>query len=109
MTTARELARSCDAYVSALWRGESEEVLRFASWLRAHRALGPAEPASPPAPFSAVGGGAGIGWHLLGRTVYGYIPGVAHRCYRVPVDATPPPLAGARQRGPRDERSLARI
>jgi hypothetical protein len=63
VTNAREMARVCDQYVSAMWRGESDEVVRFSSWLRNHWALGPDEPDKPPAAFSAVGGGgAGIRW-----------------------------------------------
>lgn len=91
MTNAQEMARVCDQYVSALWRGESEEVVRFASWLRNHWAIGPMEPSRPPIAFSAVGGGgAGIRWHEVGTMIYGYIPGVPLRCYQVPLDARPP-------------------
>lgn len=94
MTTAREMARTCDLYVSALWRGESEEVVRFSRWLRNHWALGPDEPGSMPAAFSAVGGGgAGIRWYEVGGMIYGYIPGVAMRCYQIPKAAEPPALA----------------
>jgi uncharacterized membrane protein YqaE (UPF0057 family) len=95
MTTATEIARACDQYVSALWRGESEAVGRFSTWLRHHWALGPEEPSGPPNAFSVVGGGgAGIRWHEIGPTIYGYIPGVAHRCYQIPKAASPPVIGG---------------
>lgn len=87
------MATACDRYVSALWRGESEEVVRFSTWLRNHWALGPAEPTAKPAAFSAVGGGgAGIAWYEAGRMIYGYIPGVPLRCYQIPADARPPEI-----------------
>ncbi len=93
MTDARQLARSCDQYVSALWRGETEEVTRFSSWLRSHWALGPEEPEAIPAAYSAVGGGgAGIRWHERNDMIYGYIPGVEHGCYQVPRAAIPPAI-----------------
>jgi hypothetical protein len=93
MTNAREMARVCDQYVSAMWRGESDEIARFSIWLRNHWALGPDEPQNRPAAFSAVGGGgAGIRWYEVGEMIYGYIPGVARRCYQIPADANPPDL-----------------
>ncbi len=90
--SAGELARAYDGYVSALWRGESDEVRRFAAWLKGcwGRAGSP-EPAGPPAAISALGGaGTSIRWYEVEGMVLGYIPGVPHRCYRVPADAEPP-------------------
>lgn len=96
MTTAREIARLCDLYVSALWRGESEGAIPFSRWLRNHWALGPDEPGGSPAAISAVGGGgAGIRWHEVGETIYGYVPGVPLRCYQIPKAAIPPALGSA--------------
>jgi hypothetical protein len=93
MTTAREIARTCDLYVSAPWRGESDDVVQFSCWLRNHWALGPDEPGRSPDAFSAVGGGgAGIRWHEVGGMIYGYIPGVELRCYQIPKAAEPPAL-----------------
>jgi hypothetical protein len=101
MMNAREMARACDQYVSALWRGESEEVLRFSRWLRGHWVIGPEEPGQPPTAFSVVGAsGAGIRWHDVGPMIYGYIPGVPVRCYQIPSDSDPPPIAFARPTPP---------
>jgi len=55
MTSAQEMARVCDQYVSALWSGESAVVVRFASWLRNHWAIGPVEPSKAPIAFRALG------------------------------------------------------
>ena len=64
MTDAREMPRVCDQYVSAMRRGESEEVVRFSIGLRNHWALGPDEPVNRPAAFGAFGGGGdGIRWN----------------------------------------------
>ena len=94
-TSAVELARAYDRYVAALWRGESEEVRRFGNWLKWCWGLGgPPEPAGPPAAISTLGGaGTSIRWHEIDGVVCGYIPGVLHRCYQVPVDADPPAIA----------------
>lgn len=90
--SAADLARSYDRYVSALWRGESEEVRRFAAWLKGCWGLdGPPEPDGPPAAISALGGaGTSIRWYEADGVVWGYIPGVTQRCYTVPVGAEPP-------------------
>ncbi|MDP9366419.1 MAG: hypothetical protein M3Q10_19715 [Chloroflexota bacterium] len=100
-TSAADLARGYDRYVSAFWRGESDEVRRFAAWLRECWGLaGPPEPEGPPAAISALGGaGTSIRWYERDGVVLGYIPGVPHRCYRVPVDAEPPPISVAWTRG----------
>jgi uncharacterized membrane protein YqaE (UPF0057 family) len=97
-TSAEQLARAYDRYVSALWRGESEEVRRFASWLKGCWALGgPPEPSGPAAAVSALGGaGTSIRWYDVDGTIVGYIPGVPHRCYQVPTDADPPVIAAYR-------------
>jgi len=94
-TSAADLARRYDRYVSALWRGESDEVRRFAAWLKGCWGLdGPPEPEGPPAAISALGGaGTSIRWYEQDGAVLGYIPGVAHRCYRVPIDAEPPAIS----------------
>ena len=91
-TSAAELAVAYDGYVCALWRGESDEVRRFAIWLKGCWGLGgPPEPSGPPAAVSTLGGsGTSIRWYEADGFVLGYIPGVPHRCYRVPVDAEPP-------------------
>ena len=101
-TSAHQLARAYDQYVSALWRGESDEVRRFAAWLKECWGLGgPAEPAGPPAAVSALGGaGTSIRWYEADGLVLGYIPGVPHRCYRVPVDADPPVISAQWNREP---------
>ena len=100
MLTASDLARLCDQYVSALWRGETDEVHRFGVWLRAHWALGPDEPPGAPAAFSSVGGGgAGIRWHRRDGMLLGYIPDVLDRCYQVSVEETPPSLRPAVRSG----------
>ena len=91
-TSAAELAVPYDGYVCALWRGESDQVRRLATWLNGRSRLGgPASPSSPPAAVSTLGGsGTSIRWHEADGFVLGYIPGVPHRCYRVPMDADPP-------------------
>lgn len=93
-TSADELARAYDRYVAAFWRGETDEVRRFAAWLKGRWGLGgPPEPAGPPDAVSALGGaGASIRWYEADGMVFGYIPGVPHRCYQVRRDAEPPPL-----------------
>lgn len=94
MTSAVAMARACDEYVAALWLGESEDVYRFAAWLRNHWAVGPAEPSYPPAAVSRAGGsGTGIRWYDAGEMITGYIPGVERRCYQIPRDANPPVIA----------------
>ena len=97
-TTASELARAYDRYVAALWRGESEEVLRFGTWLKRCWGLGgPAEPVGPPDAVSVLdGAGMSIRWYERDGHVLGYIPGVAQRCYRVPSDVAPPSLPAYR-------------
>ena len=101
-TTAEELAHGYDRYVAAIWRGESEEVRRFGAWLKGCWGLdGPPEPAEAPEAVSALGGaGASIRWYERDGTIYGYIPGVPHRCYRVPHDAEPPPIPAYGSREP---------
>lgn len=96
MITAAELATAYDRYVAALWRGESEEVRRFGAWLKGCWELGSPEPSTPPAAISALGGaGASIRWHEAPADclVLGYIPGVLHRCYRIPNTAVVPVLS----------------
>ena len=63
-TSADQLARAYDRYVSALWRGESDEVHRFAVWLKGWWGAGaPAEPGRRRAAISALAGAGGrIGW-----------------------------------------------
>ena len=94
-TTARQLAQAYDRYVSAVWRGETDETQRFAAWLKGCWGLGgPDEPAASPTAISALGGaGASIRWHETPATIFGYIPGVPHRCYQVPRDAVMPDAA----------------
>ncbi len=91
-TTARQLAQAYDRYVSAVWRGETDETQRFAAWLKGCWGLGgPDEPSAPPTAISALGGaGASIRWHETPTAILGYIPGVPHRCYQVPRDAIMP-------------------
>ena len=91
-TTARQIARAYDSYISAVWRGDTSETRRFAAWLKGCWGLGgPPEPAAPPAAISALGGaGASIRWHETPSMILGYIPGVLHRCYQVPRDAVIP-------------------
>lgn len=92
--TADDLARGHDRYVAALWRGESEAVRRFGAWLKGCWGLGPPEPSASPAAVSALGGaGTGIRWHEVDGLILGYIPGVPHRCFQVPVDAELPAIA----------------
>lgn len=110
-TTAEQLAQAYDRYVSALWRGESEEVRRFAAWLKGCWGIGEApEPEGPPAAVSALGGaGTSIRWYETDGEVRGYIPGVPLRCYRVPADAEPPALAAyGRSTGTGGGRELAK-
>lgn len=104
-TTALDLARGYDRYVSALWRGESAEVRRFAAWLKECWGLdGPPEPDGPPAAISALGGaGTSIRWYEGEGVVLGYIPGVAHRCYRIPNDADVPAVSFGWDRKPEPE------
>jgi hypothetical protein len=94
-TSAQQLARAYDRYVSAVWRGETEATHRFAAWLRGCWGLGaPPEPPTPPAAVSALGGaGASIRWHETPDAVYGYIPGVPLRCYQIPRDADVPDVS----------------
>ncbi len=93
ITPALALALAYDRYVAALWRGESEEVRRFGVWLKGCWGLGPPEPAGAPAAVSAlVGAGTSIRWHQVDGVLFGYIPGVPHRCYQVPADAEPPAI-----------------
>lgn len=101
-TSADQLARAYDRYVSALWRGESEEVRRFAAWLKGCWGIdGPPEPAGPPTAVSALGGaGASIRWYEADGLVLGYIPGVPLRCYRVSAEADLPELAAYARREP---------
>ena len=93
-TSAVDLARAYDRYMSALWRGESAEVHRFGAWLRGCWGLGgPPEPAGPPTAVSTLGGaGTSIRWHERDGMVFGYIPGVPHHCYRVSVADDPPAI-----------------
>ncbi len=107
-TSADQLARAYDRYVCALWRGESDEVRRFAAWLKGWWGLGaPTEPRRRPDAVSALGGaGTSIRWYESEALVLGYIPGVPHRCYRGPIDAAPPAIAeypGCEPVGSRDE------
>ena len=94
-TSAEHLARAYDRYVSALWRGESDEVRRFAAWLKGCWALGaPPEPGRQPDAVSALGGaGTSIRWYEADGLVLGYIPGVPHRCYKVSTVAVPPEVS----------------
>ena len=94
-TSAAELARAYDRYVSALWRGESDEAHRFGAWLRRCWGLGdPPEPAGPPAAVSTHGGaGTSIRWYELDGMVFGYILGVPHHCYQFPIEDDPPAVA----------------
>ena len=108
-TSADQLARAYDRYVSALWRGESDEVHRFAVWLKGWWGVGaPAEPGRRPDAISALGGaGTSIRWYEVDGLVLGYIPGVPHRCYRVPTDAAPPVIAEYPGRKPVNSRAEA--
>ena len=105
-TFAAELARAYDQYVSALWRGESDEVHRFAIWLKGCWALGgPPEPEGLPAAISALGGaGTSIRWYEADGMVLGYIPGVSQRCYQVDRDADPPVIVAYWSRSDRVSR-----
>ncbi len=92
--TADELARAYDRYVTALWRGESDEVPRFGVWLKERWGLGGSpEPAEAPAAIGALGGaGTSIRWYERDGMVLRSIPGVVHRCYQVPRDEEPPAI-----------------
>ena len=70
---------------------------RFAAWLGECWGLaGSPEPEGPPPAIGTLGGaGTSIQWYERDGVVLGYVPGVPHRCYRVPVDAAPPPTSVA--------------
>lgn len=89
---AGKLARLYDQYVAAIGRGDHDVVDAFADWLGAFWDEGPAEPASPPAAMSLLGGlGRGIRWHEVDGQVLGYVRGWKRRgCYQVPFSALAP-------------------
>lgn len=95
MVSAIELARAYDAYISALWRGETTNDF-FEAWLSGYWRLGSMpHPETTPAAISPCGGGGnGIQWHDTPTGVLGCVPG-AGGCYLVPLGVTPPPLTPA--------------
>ena len=100
MTPARRLARLYDQYVAAVRSGDEETARAFAEWLAAFWDDGPAEPATPPAALSLLGGiGRGIRWHETETLVLGYVRGWTRPgCYQVPaavLASVDPPLAAA--------------
>ena len=100
MTPGRRLARLYDQYVAAVRSGDEETARAFAEWLAAFWDDGPAEPVTPPAALSLLGGiGRGIRWHETGTMVLGYVRGWKRPgCYQVPLaelTAADTPLAVA--------------
>ena len=94
------MARLYDQYVAAVRSGDEETARAFAEWLAAFWDDGPAEPPTPPAALSLLGGiGRGIRWHETGTMVLGYVRGWTRRgCYQVPaavLGSVDPPLAAA--------------
>lgn len=94
MTSPHELARACDQYAAAIWRGDETEAQTFAAWLErywAHEA--PPELGDHPHVVSVLGGaGAGIRWYARGGMIVGYVGSQSRGCYQVPTDAAPPPI-----------------
>ena len=94
MTSPHELALAYDRYATALWRCDDAEAEAFATWLGGHWADEESpEPGGHPNAVSVLGGaGAGIRWYARGRAIVGYVASQSRGCYRVPVDAPPPPI-----------------
>ena len=86
MLTPQDLALAYDRHVAALWRGETDTTLAFATWLVPFWVDdGPPEPVDYPDAVSFLrGAGRGIRWYCIDTDIVGYLPGCPNGCYRVP-------------------------
>ncbi len=94
MLTPRDLALAFDRCLTAMVQGDNEAAMRFISWLEWFRdPTLPLEPDTPPDAASfPIHRGEGLRWYQADGAILGY-DGCASCCYRIPVDAEPPPLA----------------
>ncbi len=92
MLTPRDLALAFDRCLTAMVRGDTEAAMRFISWLEWYRlpTLPPEPDAPPDAASCPLHEGEGLRWYQADGAILGY-DGCASCCYRVPVDADPPP------------------
>ncbi len=92
MLTPHDLALAFDRCLSAMVQGDNEAAMGFISWLEWFRdPMLPLEPDTlPDAASFPISKGEGLRWYQGDGAILGY-DGCASCCYRIPVDAEPPP------------------
>ncbi len=92
MLIPRDLALAFDRCLTAMVQGDNEAAIGFISWLEWFRSPGlPPEPDAPPDATSfPIDQGVGLRWYQRDGVIVGYDAQVGV-CYRIPVDAQPPP------------------
>lgn len=90
LLTAADLSLAYIQAVSAYWRGDSEFLPRFDTWLARFWTDGPPEPSDDPQAHCPHGaGGRGIRWYERGPLLLGYVTGKPG-CFHVPRTAVLP-------------------